>query len=141
MTLNEHLRAMVAATPPGSSVLVPREWLHEQLLAEGVAEAAPAKIGNEDLSLEEFAGAIGRAVSTARRLCAKHRKQLGAYKQNGRDWWIPRTGLAWYQHAQATGELDERKPAVQPARGAGRGRGPSLSDWRKGVTPAGRASR
>lgn len=72
-----------------------------QMLLAGAAQA-----GRKDLSLEEFAARIDRAVSTARGLCSRGLVP-GAYKLNGRDWKIPEASLDAYLNAQSVGKQRE----------------------------------
>ena len=56
-----------------------------------------------DLTLQQVATEVGRAVSTIRTWCNGRRLQ-GAYRLNGRDWRIPRAALRKFLDGQGRGE-------------------------------------
>ncbi len=103
-----HLRHVLSQLPPEAQV--PAGWVLEQL--DGA---------DEDLTLEQAAERVGRAVSTVRGWA--NRGQLeGAYKLRGRDWRIPVVALQTFLDGERT-----RTPTV-------RSRGPvDLGSWRKHV--------
>ena len=73
--------------PPGSSVVLPADWLRGELLAED--DNDDGILG--DLTLVQVADALDRSVSTIRTWCNSNR-MVGAYKL-GRSWRIPRAAL------------------------------------------------
>ena len=96
-------------------MVLSRDWLAKELDAEG--PWAPRADVLTDLTLDEVANAIGRAVSTVRTWCNSGRLP-GAYRLNGRDWRVPRSALE---------ALRNGKPgAVERA-----GRPADLAAWRR----------
>jgi hypothetical protein len=98
---------------------VPMLREHALELLDGEA-SAPAPEG--DLTCKAAGGIIGRHDSTVRGMCERG-EFPGAYRQNGREWRIPRGALTAYQATQRTGKT-AGKTAV-------RTRPVDLGSWRK----------
>ena len=113
------LRALHDALPSGGAIMLTREAIGEIL---GIAAAVPAtESGQErDLTLDEAAEKVGRAVSTVRGWCASG-ELGGAYKLQGRDWRIPPAALQAFLRAQ-----HEDKGTHIPS-----GRKVDLGSWRE----------
>jgi excisionase family DNA binding protein len=77
---------MADAIPPGGSVVVPRDWLENELRGLEPASAEP-----EDLTVEQAAKHLHRSESTVRDWMESGRFP-GAYKR-GKAWRVPRAAL------------------------------------------------
>ena len=109
-----HLRHLLGQLPPDAQV--PAGWVLEHL--DGAAE---------DLTLDQVAEKVGRAVSTVRGW-ANSGELEGAYRLRGREWKIPAVTLQRFLEGERSGE---GKSLV-------RARGPvNLSSWRKHRPEAG----
>ena len=60
-----------------------------------------------DMTLDEVATEVGRAVGTIRTWCNSKRID-GAYRLNGRDWRIPQAALRKFLDAQGRGETQDQ---------------------------------
>lgn len=76
-----------ALEPLPDEVTVPVRWVRA-LLGSPQAEVSV------DLTLEEVAEQVGRAVSTVRGWCASG--ELRGYRLNGREWRVPASAVAEY---------------------------------------------
>ena len=104
-----HLRHLLSQLP--SEAQVPAGWVLEQLDS-----------AEQELTLEDVATKVGRAVSTVRGWCGSGQLE-GAYRLNGREWRVPSAALRRFLEQQRTG-AGEGHSAV-------RSRGPvDLSSWR-----------
>lgn len=123
MGLIDRLRAMVAATPPGSTVNLPVDWLRVELECEGDAPRVGASLA--DLTVEQLAAELGRSPSTVRgwRLAGEF---PNAY-QLGREWRIPRSDVRAYLDRQKAPRMPQDERANE---GAGKG-SDDLSSWRR----------
>ena len=109
--LREQLRELLGRLPRDASV--PVGWIVDQLNDDSI---------DRDLTLEEAAAEIGRAVSTVRSWC-NTRQLEGAFKFRGREWRIPSAALRRFRESERAGA---------PGRPTVSHRGPiDLGDWRK----------
>ncbi len=100
------------ATIPASEVL--------KRLPEGAD--GPDRSGG-DMTLDDVAAEVGRAVSTIRTWCNGGRLQ-GAYRLNGRDWRVPRAALRAFLDGQGRGDHHESQHGDV-----------DWGDWRTGDRP------
>lgn len=97
MTVQERLRHLISILPSDeSTVAFTRADLVRML--DGEAETIAAL--DRDLTVEEVAEKVGRAVSTVRTWLIAG--DLRGYKLNGKSWRIPQTALRKYLDAQTT---------------------------------------
>lgn len=97
MTVQDRLRALISVLPSDeSTVAFTRADLVRML--DGEAETIAAL--DRDLSVEEVAERVGRAVSTVRGWLIAG--ELRGYKLNGKSWRIPQSALRAYLDAQTT---------------------------------------
>ena len=112
LTLRDRLERVAEVLPPGAQVILPVDWLREQLV--------PGRDGGdgvlEDLTIDAIAKALDRSPNTVRRWCASGRIR-GAYRL-GREWRVPRASL---QSLRESGE-----PESEP-----RTRNVDIGAWRK----------
>lgn len=100
------------------------EWLPDQLASEDPTDSDAC-----DLTSDEAGVALGRSDSTVRAYC-RDGLLPGAYRQQGREWRIPRSALASFRATQA--RPDSPQAPVVPQTPHRRNRGaPDLSAWRK----------
>jgi hypothetical protein len=92
---------------------------HVLELLDGTAAASQPTLEG-DLTCKAAGAIIGRHDSTVRGMCERG-EFPGAFRQNGREWRIPRAALPAYQAKQRSGE-----PRLKAA-----GRVPNLASWRK----------
>lgn len=124
--VHAHLRALAEASPPGSMLNVPREWV---LLVLGSGEPVASAA---DPTIRELAARFGRSPSTIRWWIESNRFP-GAYRLRGREWRVPASGVAAFEAAErvTAGEGGaDRKPPPVPATG-GRPRRVDLGAWRR----------
>ncbi|HET9948846.1 MAG TPA: helix-turn-helix domain-containing protein [Longimicrobiales bacterium] len=118
MTVLERLRQLADALPfDHSAVTFTRADLFALLEGEGEARSIPER----DLTVEEVAAEVGRAVSTVRGWLASG--ELKGYKLNRRDWRVPRAALRAYLERQPAGADRSREPAADAE--------VDISAWRK----------
>lgn len=97
MTVQERLRQLISILPSDeSTVAFTRADLVRML--DGEEETIAAL--DRDLSVEEVAEKVGRAVSTVRTWLIAG--DLRGYKLNGKSWRIPQSALRAYLDAQTT---------------------------------------
>lgn len=97
VTRAEHVAALVEGLPDLAVVSVRVDWLRELLAGAPAEESATLRC---DLTLEEAAAAVHRAVPTVRAWCTAGLIP-GAYKLRGRAWRIPRAALLRFEHHEA----------------------------------------
>ena len=111
--MSERLRELLGQLPPDAQV--PVRWVLENLDEEQGSDLA-------DLTLEDVANRVGRAVSTIRGWCNSG-QLVGAYRLRGRTWRIPQGSLRRFLEAERAQE--GQPPTVRP-------QGPvDLASWRK----------
>ena len=98
MTLAD-LRAWLATLADAEATVPAREVLRR--LPPTDANEGHAVGG--DMTLDQVASNVGRAVSTVRTWCNSARI-VGAYRLNGRDWRVPQAALRKFLDAQGRGE-------------------------------------
>lgn len=113
------LRLLAALLPPTARLQLDAEALRE--LAEPEPDAIPTDGDSSDYTLAEVGTIVGRAPSTVRDWCRAGRLP-GAYRQNAREWRVPREALRAFRAAQST------PPATRPVSGR---RGADLGSWRR----------
>ena len=101
MTLAD-LERLIESHAPGS--LIPRDWL--LAIVHGL-DVAGEQDALADMSVSDAAEVLGRSTSTVREYC--RRKLLpGSYRQQGREWRIPRSAIRAFQSAQASPPPEQR---------------------------------
>ncbi len=93
------LRAWLATLADAEATIPAREVLRR--LPPTDVNEAQGVCG--DMTLDEVASEVGRAVSTVRTWCNSARI-AGAYRLNGRDWRVPQAALRKFLDAQGRGE-------------------------------------
>lgn len=113
MTNRDALAAMVADLDDRQAVSVPVRWLRELLVSSAVTE------GPDLLTVADVAKHYGRAPSTVRGWLEAGRLP-GAFKIEGRDWRVPRDGLAAFDEKQRSDGVSLAVPTVRPRSTKGR---------------------
>ena len=111
--MSKRLRDLLAPLPPDT--MVRAGWVLEHLEAGQGSDL-------QDLTLEDVAERVGRAVSTVRGWCNSGR-MAGAYRLRGREWRIPQDALRRFLEAERN---QEGQPPTVRSRGS-----VNLSSWRK----------
>ena len=122
MDLRARLQVLADTLPESGSVTFTRADLLVMLGGEnGIATNSDERATGGDLTLEEAAAQVKRAVSTVRGWCASG-VIAGIYKLNGRDWRIPPAALRAFLDGQGRGTRIGSK--------ARNGKAPTISNWR-----------
>jgi excisionase family DNA binding protein len=129
MDLLTRLAALCDASPPGTLIQLPVDWLREELAKQG----EPGHSGTErepepqaDLTVEEVAEIVGRKAGTVRDWIRQER--LRAYLFNDREYRIPRAALQEYLDAQRGADKSGAGAATKKS---ARGKAPNLGAWRE----------
>ena len=122
MELGDRLRTWAETMDPEGAVTVSVRWLRDELgLSVRDPGVAPEPIG--DMTAQEVAAEVGRAVSTVRGWCCSGMIE-NAYKLNGREWRVSRAALLRFRDSQ-------REAGRLPSSSAlGRNHRPDLGAWR-----------
>jgi excisionase family DNA binding protein len=128
MDLLTRLAALCDASPPGTLIQLPVDWLRAELAKQG--EAGHSGTDRElepqaDLTVEEVAKIVGRRPGTVRDWIRQDK--LRAYLFNDREYRVSRAALQEYLDAQRGAEKG-RAGEPQSARGATGASG--LGSWR-----------
>jgi hypothetical protein len=102
----EMLKCFVEALPPGTVVPVARDWLLG-LLTVGQAGHVRHELAPPDLDVKQLAERYRRKESTVRQWCEEKRFP-GAYKQRGKGWRVPPSGVVAFEEAErASGQAGQ----------------------------------